>query len=518
MKNRYIILFAFCICLFVIHFVQAQNSISYYVSVKGKDTNPGTKAKPFKTIEKINGIHLKPGSFVFLEGGASFSGTLILNSDESGTKENPILISSYGKGIAQINGNLKEAILIKSNYLTIKNINVKGAGRKDGNTTNGIFVESANGVIIEKVITEGFQKSGIELNNCRNSQILKVYAKDNGFCGICVSGTRAKSRNILIKDCKADNNAGDPTNLTNHSGNGILVGCSDSVLIDHCTATNNGWDMPRKGNGPVGIWAYESDHVIIQYCIAYGNKTQEGASDGGGFDLDGGMTNSMIQYCLSYDNQGSGYGLFQYWGASKWVNNAVRYCISVNDGQKTSGAAGFLIWNSSTDSTDLSKGQVYNNFVYNDVVPAVRFDAQSKNSKFIFSNNIFIGKDEVVSGPTSGETFLGNIWWNVKGNTIKFRGYDNLADWANATGQEKLEGKIRGAQIDPLLKGPFITHIIDPYQLNSLAGFKLQNDSPVIDLGIDIKALYNIVNAPNDFYGNPSLIGSATEPGIHELK
>jgi hypothetical protein len=502
----------------VMPIVQAQSKISYYISVKGEDTNPGTKAKPFKTIDKLNSIHLKPGSYVFLEGGSSFSGPLILNSDENGTKENPILITSYGKGTALINGNLKEAVHIKSNYIKLQNINVKGAGRKDGNTTNGIFIESANGAIIEKVMTEGFQKSGVELNNCTNSQILKVFAKDNGFCGIYVSGSRDKSKHILIRDCKAENNAGDPTNLTNHSGNGILVGCSDSVLIDHCTATNNGWDMPRKGNGPVGIWAYESDHTIIQYCIAYGNKTQQGASDGGGFDLDGGMTNSVIQYCLSYDNQGSGYGLFQYSGASKWVNNSVRYCISLNDGQKTSGAGGFLIWNSSIDSTDLSNGLVYNNFVYNNDVSTVRFDAQSKNSKFVFANNIFVGKDDIVSGPASGETFLGNIWWNAHGNIIKFRGYNSLADWANATGQEKLSGEIKGAQIDPKLKGPFTTNLVDPYQLNSLTGLQLRNDSPIIDQGIDLKALYNITNAPKDFFGNPSLIGNATEPGIYELK
>lgn len=441
-----------------------------------------------------------------------------MNSDESGTKENPILITSYGKGTALINGNLKEAVHIKSNYIRLQNINAKGAGRKNGNTTNGIFIESSNGIVLEKITTEGFQKSGVELNNCTDSRILKVYAKDNGFCGIYVSGSRDKSKNILIKDCKADNNAGDPTNFTNHSGNGILVGCSDSVVIDHCTATNNGWDMPRKGNGPVGIWAYESNHTVIQYCIAYGNKTQEGASDGGGFDLDGGMTNSIIQYCLSYDNQGSGYGLFQYSGASKWNNNVVRYCISLNDGQKTSGAAGFMVWNSSADSTDLCRGQVYNNIVYNDIVSTVRFDTQSKNSKFLFANNIFIGTDDIVSGPTSGETFLGNVWWNVKGRVIKFRGYNSFADWANATGQEKLIGEIKGAQIDPKLKGPFTTKLVDPYQLNSLNGFKLQDGSPIIDRGVDIKALYDIVNVANDFFGNPSLIGNAIEPGIHELK
>ena len=79
--------------------------------------------------------------------------------------------------------------------------------------------------------------------------------------------------------------------------------------------------MPRIGNGPVGIWADEASNVTIQYCISHPINTAKGAKDGGGFDFDGGITNSIIQYCLSYENQGAGYGLFQYAGASPWHNN-----------------------------------------------------------------------------------------------------------------------------------------------------------------------------------------------------
>ena len=519
MKSKYFkCLPAFCFFLLVIPFVKVNSQTGYYVGRNGNDTNRGTKAKPFKTIEKLNSMHLEPGSTVYLEGGSAFTGPLILNSDESGTKEHPVMITSYGKGAALINGDLKEAIIIKSSFFIVKNINVKGAGRKEGNTTNGISVASADGAVIDNVIAEGFQKSGINFSNCRNSEILKVLAKNNGFCGINVSGTKSKSKNIVIKDCTADNNPGDPSNLRGHSGNGILVGGSDSVLIDHCTATNNGWDMPRKGNGPVGIWGYETDHLIIQYCISYGNKTQEGASDGGGFDLDGGISNSIVQYCLSYDNQGSGYGLFQYQGASKWDNNIVRYCISINDGRKTSGVGGFFIWNGSADSAGLSNSQIYNNLVYNDFVPALSFESSSKNRKLLFANNIFIGKGDIVSGPSSGETFLGNVWWNIAGTSIKFRGFSSLIDWANATGQEKLNGEMKGLQTDPLLLGPITTNLTDPYKLNSLTGYKLKTNSPVIDKGIDLKALYNIITPAKDFFGNQTPKGRAPEPGIHELK
>ena len=323
--------------------------------------------------------------------------------------------------------------------------------------------------------------------------------------------------NILIKDCKAENNPGDPTNLDNHSGNGILVGMSDSVLIDHCTATNNGWDMPRIGNGPVGIWAYESDHITIQYCISYRNRTAKGAKDGGGFDLDGGVTNSLIQYCLSYENEGAGYGLFQYAGASMWYNNTMRYCLSINDDVSTEGSGAIFVWNNSEDSTQLADCRVYNNLVYSTHAPAIKFENSSSNKNFLFTNNIFMGSGKIIDGPSSGEKFIGNAWWSARGE-IKFREYANLSAWSVSTGQEKLNGQLAGWVVNPLLKGPFVTRLTDPYQLSKLKGYMLQPRSPLRNKGLDLVAQFKIPFSPHDFYGNPVPMGPKPEPGIHELK
>ena len=42
----------------------------------------------------------------------------------------------------------------------------------------------------------------------------------------------------------------------------------------------------------MGIWASESNRVVIQMCRSTGNRTG-GRHDGGGFGLDGGVTNSV---------------------------------------------------------------------------------------------------------------------------------------------------------------------------------------------------------------------------------
>ncbi len=488
---------------------------AYFVSQTGNDSNPGTKAKPFRTIQKINSIQLKPGDRIFLKGKEFFRGTLSLAIN--GTNDKPVLITSYENenGNAVIDGGNKEAIIVHGSYFHVKDINVKGAGRKTGNTANGITLFETANVVLENIRTEGFQKSGIELNGCRKVDLKNIYAFNNGFCGIHITGTSDKrSKNILVKDCRAENNAGDPTILDNHSGNGILAGLSDSVVIDHCTATNNGWDMPRIGNGPVGIWAYESDHVTIQYCISYRNKTSKGGQDGGGFDLDGGVTNSIIQYCLSYENEGAGYGLFQYPGASSWHNNILRYCVSSNDATTTKSSGGIFVWNGSDDSTQFGDCMAYNNVVYSTHAPAIQLEVMSRNKNFLLANNIFIGSGAVVHGPSSGERFVNNLWWTTGGN-IFFRNYRDIPEWSAATGQEKLNGEIKGKQIDPRLKGPFITTITDPYQLHSLTGYSLMPESPVKNYTLDLKLL-QIPLAPHDFFNGP--VFQQSNPGLQQIE
>lgn len=337
-----------------------RNQTKFYLHSFGDNEHSGSLDKPFKTVQAIETIEFKPGDSIFLHAGSTFSGTLKLNLN--GDPTNPIVLTSYGKGRAQIDGDKMEACIIGGSGFHLKSLIFKGSGRKSGNSTSGLILDQAADALLEGVKCTGFQKSGLLVQNSENIQVMDVHAVNNGSIGICVRN----SRKCVIKDCLAENNPGDPTNLTNHSGNGILVGESNNILIDRCVATNNGWDMPRIGNGPVGIWAYQTDSIIIQYCISYRNKTSKGAKDGGGFDFDGGVTNSIIQYCLSYKNEGAGYGLFQYPGADPWINNIIRYNLSINDAIATDGAGGIFIWNGGEFASEISDCYVHNNVIYNE--------------------------------------------------------------------------------------------------------------------------------------------------------
>lgn len=460
---------------------------AYYVSPKGNDKNEGTKNSAFQSIQRVNILHLNPGDSILFEGDQRFTGTLKIDSQNSGDQFHPILISSYGKGIASILGGNGSAMVIqKSSWLQINLLALFGSGRKKGNIHDGLLIQNSSNISANTLMISGFQKSGLLISSSSEISLKNIFAYENGAAGISVEGTygiKKSNHNIYISHCRAENNPGDPSNLTNHSGNGIVVGSCSKVLIEYCTATNNGWDMPRIGNGPVGIWAYEADSVTIQHCLSYRNKTSIGGADGGGFDLDGGVTNSIVQYCLSYENQGAGYCIFQYLYASPWHDNIFRFNISINDGSVSDAGAGLYIWNSSRDPNQFYNSFVYNNTIYNSKVAAVSFSELSKRKGFRFYNNIFIGKDSLVKGYIDNDTFIGNDWWSLSGEK----------------GKEMISGKSTELNVNPKFKERGMINLKSAEGFESYKYFKISSKSPLRNNGINLSNQYGINNGGLDF-------------------
>jgi Right handed beta helix region len=475
-------------CVASIVFIAGEQSIAqqqkrlskkYYVNTSGNDENNGTKDKPFRSIKKINSLLLKAGDSIFFKSGQTFNGSLLIASVTPGIKKSPIVITSYGNNHAIINAKDSLGIIIyNSAYIKLQHLSLVGSGRKTGNIKDGLVIINSHEILINDLNISGFQKSGLQIYASRNLIINNVFTHDNGAAGITVEGPyqRRESRNIQILNCRAENNPGDPTKLDNHSGNGIVVGNCTKVLIDHCTATNNGWDMPRIGNGPVGIWAYEADSVIIQHCLSYRNKTSKGGADGGGFDFDGGVTNSIIQYCFSYENQGSGYCIFQYWGASPWHHNIIRYNISENDGTVSDSQAGLYVWNGSDDEKQFYNCDVYGNIIYNSKVAAIHFSETSGNKGFRFYNNIFVAKDSLIIGKDKiGEVvYEGNDWWNLT-NGFNIDGIKDFRTWTIKTGKEEKNGKVIGLNEDPKFKAPGKASLTSATQLKMFTNYRLFN-------------------------------------------
>ncbi|MDQ2862420.1 MAG: right-handed parallel beta-helix repeat-containing protein, partial [Bacteroidota bacterium] len=166
---------------------------NYYFSANGNDENNGSIDHPLKTIQHLNSIHVKAGDTVFFKAKEIFTGTLLLNVSGPGIEENPIVITSYGNGDAVINGANGSAIEINnSSHIKIYNLTCKGSGRKDGNTKNGIAVNNCNEITFENIDISGFQKSGLSVYNSSHIIAKKIYAHENGFAGISISGEKNK--------------------------------------------------------------------------------------------------------------------------------------------------------------------------------------------------------------------------------------------------------------------------------------------------------------------------------------
>ena len=464
-------------------FAPAPRHVYFIDAINGSDSADGTSMKSaWRSLGRASEATLTPGSTLVLRGGQRHKGTLHLDAGDFGSERQPLVISSTG-GRAVIEAGAGDGIRVEgSSHVRISGVDAVGAGRKNGSDGAGIRLVRTRNVEIREVKVSGFRLGGVLTAGDAGTRIVRVTAVDNGFAGIAVSGGTEglpRARDVYIGYCRAENNPGDPKNLDNHSGNGIVVGGVDRVLIEYCVATENGGDMPRDGNGPVGIWAWNADRVIIQKCISYRNRSP--GLDGGGFDFDGGVTNSILQHNLSYENEGCGYLLCQYGGAKPWKNNILRHNISYNDGRKNF-QSGIGLW---LGDSGISDALIHNNTIVNERHAVATI---GDLPGFVYRDNIFLAGADILTGNFSKSRFEGNVYW-TKGEGAIYR-YGNTAfltleGWANPAFRERT-GEVRGGLFtDPHLRLPVDGNALptDPIELAKMTSFRPTASSPIKSSG-----------------------------------
>ncbi|HYG74310.1 MAG TPA: chitobiase/beta-hexosaminidase C-terminal domain-containing protein, partial [Planctomycetota bacterium] len=521
----------------------------YYVSATGADTNPGTQAQPWKTIGKVNNTSFAAGDRIFFEGGQTFAGNLSFGSDDAGTAASPITVSSYGTGRATLNAGTGKGIsLYNTAGFSISNLIVVGgwnSSTQSGNTGSGVeLYMDLNGAVklnyirIDNLDVSGFKSVGIVFGSWpadgsksgyNDVQITNCVAHDNGDCGISSwgyftsSATTYAHSNVIVRNCTTYNNRGIVNKGTN-SGSGIVLSDLDGGLIERCVAYNNGELCNYSGGGPVGIWLWDARGITMQFNESYDNKTGSSSTDGGGFDLDGGVTNCIVQYNYSHNNHGSGYLVYQFGGARPALSgNIIRYNISQNDG-RAHGHAGIYMGGGSA----VANNHIYNNTIY--IAPttsgaAIKITGVGSGNKI--RNNILQTSGAVklidanTNYATSSVQFQGNAYYagtTASNFIIKWgaTNYTDLASW-RATGQEKNGTVDTGLQGDPLLTSAGNGGTIgNPDQLSTLSAYKLLSGSPLIDAGLNLQSLFSINPGTRDFYGNTIPAGAGYDIGAHD--
>jgi hypothetical protein len=518
---------------------------TYYVSSTGNDANTGTSpASAWATIAKVNGTTFLPGDVLLFEGSHIFSGSIFLNAADANDPGQIFTISSFGSGIATIDAGTSYGLYAYNTQgFSISSLIFDG-NSPSTNTNAGIMVFSDlagdlkfSNISITNVEVKNFGEEGVKiyttknLTGFQNVTLSNLSVHDVMKNGIIIYGFAAQSlvgwqhKNVTISNCEVYNVPGSPLSSA-LEGNGIVMEGVDGGVIQNCVAHDNGQNN-SNANGPAGIWSLESNNITIQYCESYHIHNGTG-QDGLGFDFDGGVNNSLMQYNYSHDNDGAGFLMGQYANARPWSNNSMRYNISENDGIRNQGSIGLF----KGPGTTMNGAYIYNNTIY--VSP------QASNSQICavyiqnwytgidnanFYNNIFIttGGVPLINIPAGySASFTGNMFWSSGSSfLIKYQGvnYTSLSGWRAGSGNEVMGGVNTGYNSNPVLSNTGSGGTIGfGNSLMSLNAYKIQStSSPAYHKALDLSSLFAINPGVTDLWTTILPGGNSNDLGANQL-
>ncbi|PKV63467.1 right-handed parallel beta-helix repeat-containing protein [Pontibacter ramchanderi] len=504
---------------------------TYYISPKGDDTNTGSSpASAWRSLARANSHRYSPGDTLLLEGGYTFAGGLYFHQGNFSGDGDPLVVSSFGNGRATIEAGTGYGFYAHNvASIEIRNLNFRGSGYTR-NTNHGIlFYNDLPGnvklphIVIDQVEVSGFRKSGITLgawngkSGYREARITQAVVHDIDSVGINVFGefdhtkTGYAHRNIYVGHCHVYKIYG-LILPDKHSGSGIVLSDVDGGTIEHSVVHTSGMQNKNCG-GPIGIWAWDANAITIQYNEAY-NMSAGSGCDGGGFDLDGGVTNSVMQYNYSHDNDGAGFLIAQFEWARPMRNNVIRYNISENDGRKN-GYKSITLWVENHERSGNLDLLVYNNTIFADSAVAPSgggvFIKSGGHHNVRFFNNIFYSRNGaplvVATDTTMDVSFHHNAYFSEDNRYTFVWGdgrYTSLHDFQAATRQETMDGAPTGMVADPKLLAPGTAGTLG-YPLNQEAlrdRYSLHKKSPLIGQGIAVPLPPSFAPAQEDIFGN----------------
>jgi parallel beta-helix repeat protein len=312
--------------------VASVSSVSYYVATTGNDTNAGTLAAPFRTIQKGLNVATAAGTTVYVRAG-TYNERLVWTN--SGALNDDIVLSNYNSEVVYLDGSTASAqdamiIVSSKSNITIKGINIRNNYRA---FAKGIHVfGSGSGISIEncKIFNIGWStsKTAIPTSSDQANPLVVVGSGSTSYSDIYVFGTE-------IYDC-----------VTGYSESLTLTGNVDQFLIDN----NNIHDNTNIGIDVAGHYAWTGAPAAL-------NQARNGTIS------DNKVTNCVSQVATSA-------GIY-----SDGAHN-----VTIERNTLTGNGCGISLGceNASKISSDI---MVIDNFVYNNRTAGIVIGSGTSNSK-----------------------------------------------------------------------------------------------------------------------------------------
>lgn len=502
----------------------------FYVTPAGDDAGSGTAVNTaWRSLERVNRARFQPGDRILFQANQSFPGHLHLSAEDAGASNAPVIVTSFGAGRATILAGRESGLTFESvGFLVVSNLTIRGAGSTT-NTGYGILCDNRldefrrlGQLRLEDLEVSGFGVFGILVSGLRagfeHVRVTRCALHHNLRGGMEIAGRLPYDSplyahaDVRVSYCDAYENSGDPNYARNHSGSGMVLYQVDGGSMDHCRAWRNGELCRSKSGGGVGLWTCASRRVVLQHCESFENKT--GGKDGGGFDLDGGCVECVLQYNYSHDNDGPGLMVYTYAYASySDRSNIVRFNISENDSRKSRSYAGLWVRNDGQGMTDV---EIHNNTVRVGPWTAQAALVRGGGVQARFRNNLLIGSGGAVplrvEEPDSALRFEQNLYW-AESAPLRLewgpRVFASLAAWREATGQESKEGQAIGCVADPKLpRAP--SHAVAPAGLTpaNLLTYRPLAHPVAFARGLPCPSAWDGATAPKDLLGNSLSAGT----------
>jgi len=486
----------------------------------GSDSASGTSPESaWQSLASVNAHRFQPGDAVLLRRGQVWTDGL--RPQGSGRPTTPIVLGAYGDGPRpRIEGDGRRPALALHDQegWVVRDLALTGPGQPGLQIDTSERVQSFFQIINVEVSRA---TDGIAIGQIREGDRLipgyvddvlieQCVVHDVTHRGIVTAGNFGSSgrrhRNVRVH----------ASEVFNCGRDGILVTSTSGAVIEDCVAH----DCGMTADGRYGIWAWWADHVTIQRCEAYRIRTT-GVKDGGGFDLDWGTADCVVQHCYAHDNDGPGFAIvgLRQGPATAPQRNIVRYNVARGNcvkrtrerygevtlfggmddvavynntihgqGGNRNGSALMLSgwWRESTDWP--RRVVIRNNILTVEQGPLLRVDPEAAQPQRLNS------LDHDVFHASHGPLDLG---WGR-------RSYDTLSEFVTATGQER-----HGAAVAPGLTAPAET--VGAGRL-PLLGYRIRRDSPCVDRGTVLPG-----HGTRDYWGGMVPAGTAPDVGAHEL-